>query len=86
MKVRSVTFDENERPATFTVEMTVDEAALLYAFVGQVPTKDVTDLAGEHRWLAALEGACDLDTLFNMFWEDGWRDVGPSWRVRLEAK
>ncbi len=78
MKVRRFDLDENEDLQTLTVEMTLDEAALFYAFVGQISPKRVADASGDPRWSAALlEAAECLGNAFNRWYDEGWAEVGP---------
>lgn len=80
MKLRQVTFNEQEDPETVEFVLTVDEAALLYAFVGRVSPKAVTDAAGDVKWGNALYGIADClsGAFFNRFWEGGASDVAPN--------
>ena len=79
MKVRAIQMDDNEMPMTVTLEATVDEAALLYAFVGHVSPKAVADAGGDVRWGYALDDVaeCLTGSFFNRFWNDGAKEVAP---------
>lgn len=79
MKLRAVHMGDDEMPATLAVEMTVDEAALVYAFVGRIAPKAVTDAAGDVRWGNALYdvASCLTGSFFNRFWDDGANEVSP---------
>lgn len=86
MKVRAITFDNEEEPEGLTVEMTVDEAALLYAFVGRISPKRVSDTSGDVRWGNALYDMADClsGAFFNRLWDAGWNEVGPT-NLRIKA-
>ncbi len=75
MKLKAVQFDDDENPKMFTFDMTLDEAALLYRFVGSTQTK----LVASHgqRWVEALNGLCAVSTALNNFYDDGVDDVAP---------
>ena len=79
MKVRAINFDDAEQPETVVVEMTTNEAALFYAFVGHISPKRVTDAAGDVKWGNALYDAADClsGAFFNVLWDSGWDEVGP---------
>lgn len=79
MKIRRFDLDDDERPATVTVEMTMDEAALIYAFVGHISPKRVTDACGDARWSNALLDVASAlgGGVFNRWFDDGWNDFGP---------
>jgi hypothetical protein len=80
VKLKQVTFNEEEDPETVEFVLTVEEAALLYAFVGRVSPNNVTDAAGDKRWgdaLAEIAG-CLSGSFFNRFWEGGAADVAPN--------
>jgi hypothetical protein len=79
MKLTNVSFDEKEEPKEVTFVMNVDEAALIYAFVGSIAPKAVTDASGDIRWGNALYDVADClsGSFFNRFWESGAREVAP---------
>ena len=87
MKVRSIDMGNDEMPESATVTMTLDEAALLYAFVGRVAPKAVTDAAGDVRWGNALYDVaeCLTGSFFNRFWDDGAEAVAPSIGARVDG-
>lgn len=79
MKLRAVQMNDEDAPASITVELTTDEAALLYAFVGRIAPKAVTDVSGDVRWGNALYDVADCLTgsFFNRFWDEGAEAVAP---------
>lgn len=79
MKVRTIELGADEMPESVTVTMTVDEAALMYAFVGRVAPKTVTDATNDTRWGNALYDIAEAlsGSFFNRFWDDGANDVAP---------
>lgn len=84
MRLTNVSFDANEEPKEITFVFTVDEAALLYGFVGHVSPKAVTDASGDVRWGNALYDVGDgLSGFFNRFWEGGAREVAPTLNPRV---
>lgn len=80
MKLVRVEFDADEEPETVVFSMTVDEAALVYAFVGRTSPKAVSDASGDVRWGNALYDVADClsGSFFNRFWESGAAEVAPS--------
>lgn len=85
MKLRQITLDDDEMPETITVELTVDEAALLYALTGHIAPKSVTEAGGDIRWGNALYDVADClsGSFFNRYWDEGARAVAPNLRVEL---
>lgn len=85
MKVRAIELGDDEMPDSVTVTMTVDEAALLYAFVGRVAPKAVTDATNDARWGNALYDVaeCLTGSFFNRFWHDGASEVAPHLGARV---
>jgi hypothetical protein len=86
MKINNVSFDDAEEPKDVTVTMTVDEAALIYAFVGHVSYQAVVDATnGNYKWADALFGVADGlgGGFFNRFWDDGAREVAPVLNPRV---
>jgi hypothetical protein len=79
MKLRAVQMDDEDVPASITVEMTTDEAAVIYAFLGSIAPKAVTDAAGDVRWGNALYDVADClsASFFNRFWDEGAKAVAP---------
>lgn len=79
MKVRAINFDENEEPESLVVEMTTNEAALLYAFLGHISPARVTAASGDVKWGNALYDAADClsGAFFNRMWDAGFDEVGP---------
>lgn len=64
MKVLAIVLDDNERPATVTVEMTVDEAAATAKHFGGIPGDKMPHGCGDiYDRLTS--------SFFNCFWEDG---------------
>lgn len=79
MKIRRFDLDDDEELATITVEMTVDEAALIYAFVGNTSPKQVTEVSGWSKWAEVLNEVANglSGGIFNRWYEAGWSEVGP---------
>lgn len=79
MRVKQVTFDDDAMPESLVVEMSTDEAALIYAFVGYVSPKAVSAAAGGGAWGLTLDevASCLSGSFFNVFWDDGAREVAP---------
>lgn len=82
MKIKSVKYSKKSgTPKTVTVEMTVDEAGLLYAFTGHIPDAQVIEHAdgGVYgRWLDALYGLNQISgDFFNVHWDEGSDAVVP---------
>jgi hypothetical protein len=76
MKIKTVEFNDEEEPVSFTVHMTAKEAALLYGFTGFISPQKISDRAGP-EWVDACYGLAQAGGFFNMFYDDGWNDVGP---------
>ena len=84
MKLRAVEMDDEEMPASLTVEMTVDEAALLYALTGKVAPKVVAEAIGLDFGNALYDVAsCLSGSFFNRWWDNGARDVVNLDRLRV---
>lgn len=82
MKMRAAAFDDDQEPERFTVEVSLDELALLYRFVGHISPARITELAGDVRWGNALYDVADgISTIFNTFFDDGVNDVIPRFGV-----
>ena len=82
MRVRAITMDDEAMPATITVEMTLNEAALMARLTGALsPTAVTSGLGDGPRWFNAADGVFDCLTgeLFNRFWDNGVEDVIPRW-------
>jgi hypothetical protein len=79
MKVRAIQMGDDEMPATVTLEATVDEAAVIYAFVGSIAPAEIANAGGDIRWGNALYDVADClsGNFFNRFWEDGAKEVAP---------
>lgn len=84
MKVRSIEFDDDEEPVALTVTMTVDEAALIYAYTGRTAPLWVTKATGDQKWGEANDeiAGCLSGSFFNRFWEAGAEEV---LRVNIDA-
>lgn len=79
MKMIAATFDEDQEPATFTMTMSVQEMALVYAFVGHVSPAAVTETSGSVEWGNVLYDLADaVGIIGNTFYDDGWRQVSPA--------
>lgn len=79
MKIRGITLDDDELPASVLVEMTRDEAALVCHLVGSISPADLEanfKLRG-WRWKEAMHSVYDglAGGLFNRFWDGGVRDA-----------
>lgn len=79
MKVRSIDLGDDELPEAVTVTMTTDEAAVIYAIVGHLSPKAVTEAGGDIRWGNAVYDVADClsGAFFNRFWDDGASAVCP---------
>jgi len=77
VKLNRVDFNDDEEPVTLTVTMTVDEAALLYAYTGRTAPLYVTKAAGSERWGEANDdiASCLSGAFFNRFFDGGANDV-----------
>ncbi len=86
MKVRNIALDDDSMPETVTVEMTVDEAALIVAMMAPVAPRDVTNACGDIRWGNTLNDVHDglMGGLFNRFWDSGPFTVVPRLDVTIE--
>lgn len=74
MKIRAIALDDDELPATITVEMTVDEAGLLAAHLGNTRPKDRNDeIAGFGAVGSDIYEAL-AGSIFNRYYEDGVRE------------
>lgn len=74
MKIRAITLDEDELPVMITVEMTVDEAGLLAAHLGNTRPKDrEAQLAGFGVVGSDIYEAL-VGSVFNRYYEDGVRE------------
>lgn len=83
MKLVAVAFDVDEEPSVFTVTATARELALIYAFVGSVSPRAVTE-ASDLEWGTALHDlGDDLGSIGNRFYESGWDR--PKLTVRVGA-
>jgi hypothetical protein len=85
MKLKQVTFNEDEEPAAATFEMSVEEAAIIYAFFGGVAPKAVSDASGHVEWGNALYDVADClsGAFFNRFWDNGAAEVAPKFHVEV---
>lgn len=84
MKLRRVDLDDAEMPERITVEMTVDEAGLLYALTGNVAPRTVTEaMFNDTRWGNALVDVaeCLSGSFFNRYWDNGADGVVPRKRL-----
>lgn len=84
MRIDRIDFDDEEQPASITVKMSVQEAAVLYRFTGHVAPLFVTQAAGgDQQWGEASDriAACLSSSFFNRFWENGINDVAPEFDV-----
>lgn len=88
MKLKSITLNDKEMPASVTVELTIDEAALLYALTGFVAPLTITEALGDVRWGNAIYdiSGCLSDALFNRFWEGGAEDVIERGRLSITCE
>lgn len=77
MKIRSIAMDDEEQPETITVDMTIREAALIVRLIGPMSDIQLADTQSD----GGRTGGEIYDALngcvFNRFWEDGVKDVGP---------
>lgn len=82
MKVKSIELDEDEMPERVLVEMTLDEAAVVYRLTGGIAPRTVSRALLGTRWGEALDGVatCLSGAFFNRFWDDGANEVVPPWR------
>ena len=81
MNLRSVYFDDDEQPSSYTVQLTADEAAVLALLTGTIAPKTVTEHTGDVRWgNATYDVAEGFAGMFNMHYEGGRHDVLPSRR------
>lgn len=80
MKAKNIKLDDDEMPETITVEMTVDEAAVVYALVGFIAPRTTSMALGGTRWGEAMNdvATCLSGSFFNRFWESA-ADVVPRW-------
>lgn len=90
MRVRKVKLNRELEPTRITVEMSLDEAALLVRMTGGLSPKSVEEaLRGGHdsaRWFdASAEVFNSLSDMFNRFYDGGVNDVAPQVRGRIEA-
>lgn len=77
MKLLNVTFngEEEPEPTEFTVTIPLDQLAVIYAVVGHMAPKTLTNET-ELRWGDALSYlGDDVGSIFNMFYDDGFDDV-----------
>lgn len=73
MHLRSMDFDHDGEPAQFCVTISPREMALIYAFVGCVSPKAVTDACGTVEWGNTMfDLGSDLGSIGNRFYENGW--------------
>jgi hypothetical protein len=81
MRVRAITMDDDSVPATVTVEMTVQEAAIVARLTGSLSPVAVTAGLGDPTWVNASAEVfnCLSGELFNRFWDGGVDDVIPKW-------
>lgn len=86
MKVRNIALDDDSMPETVTVEMAVDEAALICAMMSPVAPAAVTNACGDVRWGNALSDVYDglIGGLFNRFWDSGPFTVVPRLDITIE--
>lgn len=71
MRIKKVKYDKNEEPKTVTVELTVNQMALLYVFAGLIPDAQVLDTAGPD-WNEARHGLYSgANHFFNQHAEEG---------------
>jgi hypothetical protein len=77
VKVKAVEFDGEEEPESLTVTMSVDEAALIYAYTGRTASLWVTKATGREKWGEVNDdiAGCLAGTFFNRFYENGANDV-----------
>lgn len=71
MRLKSIWFDDNQRPATVTVEMTVREAAWLARFNGRLSAAAVDEILPGFREESSAIYSALVGGLFNRFWDDG---------------
>lgn len=85
MRITAVEFDRDENPKTVGFEMTVDEAAVMYALTACTAPKVVTDALGDVRWGNAFYDIADClsGTFFNRFWDEGADAVIPLRRLKV---
>lgn len=83
MKITRVDFDEEEEPVSLTVKMSLDEAALIYAYTGRTSPLAVSTAGGSAKWGEANSdiASCLSGAFFNRFFEDGANEV-----LRLSAE
>ena len=71
MKIKKVKYNKHEEPKSLTVEMSVDEAALLDVFTGFIPECQLIDNAGP-VWNEARHSIyCAVNHFFNQHDDDG---------------
>lgn len=76
MKVKHISLNEDEIPETITVEMSVDEAALIYGLTATIAPRLVTNKVGLKFGEALSEIAtCISGAFFNRFWDRGAHDL-----------
>lgn len=87
MKVRSIQLGDDDMPERLTVEMTTDEAAMLYTFVGRIAPAQVSQATGDVRWGNTLYdmAECVAGSFFNRFWDEGARAVAPDLSFRIDS-
>ena len=76
MKLQQIRFADAANISSITFEMTLDEAALLYAICGRTAPKTISDRTGSTKWGETLDDiAVALADIGNRWFENGWRDV-----------
>lgn len=76
MRIRSIELGEDEQPVSLTAELSVDEAALLYAYAGRTTDLHVEEATGDAKWVEVnTEIAGCVFSFFNRFFANGPSDV-----------
>lgn len=83
MKIKNVSFNEDELPEKLTVEMSVDEATLIYGLTGTIAPRLITNKVGLKFGNALGEVAsCLSGTFFNRFWDNGAHELIDTEKMR----
>lgn len=76
MRLRSATFNDNDELKTATVEVTPEELALIYMFVGRVAPAQITAKAGIEWGNAFADLGDSVSSIGCRFYESSWPDLG----------
>ena len=84
MKLREAHYNEAEEPARLTVELTAEEARLIYGFIGYTSPKAVTGRVGIEWGNLLSDLGSDLGSIGARLFEEGWD--APNLGLRTEEQ